>query len=449
MRNLIGNCRMRVVGIIVIAVLLFFSCHSEQETNQEGVAEKDTLAEEVDTYFTALRDLKKFNGVLYVEKSGNEVINKAYNLSEDAKSSTFVTIHSQFDIHSISKLMAYYLILKLEKEGKVNRTQTVKDFISDFKDGDKITIEMLLNHTSGLPREMDGLDEDEEGRMLPEEIVEEAKKQKLLFRPGTDFQYSNVGYELIHHIISKVTGKTFAQTVIDDLFKPLRMESSGAHFYVNEKNVKSLAKNHQLVDNEVVQIPNILEDEFKVARIYSTLYDLTLFFNHIKKEPYASLLKDEENVIQKNGGSKGIRTQVYTHLDGDYSFVLLSNYDEMPFQKTIGDIVKILEGEPYELPKELNRLTIDVSEDQLVRFIGSYSFADMNNLELVFKVENKQLVVFQEGEKIGMLKAESEYVFFEDPKAAESFEFIENENGSFNVMMGWKGIKLEGKKLKE
>ena len=52
----------------------------------------------------------------------------------------------------------------------------------------------------------------------------------------------------------------------------------------------------------------------------------------------------------------------------------------------------------------------------------------------------------QDGETIGELQAESPTVFFEDPKAAESFEFIENESGTYNALMGWKGIVVEGKR---
>ena len=68
----------------------------------------------------------------------------------------------------------------------------------------------------------------------------------------------------------------------------------------------------------------------------------------------------------------------------------------------------------------------------------------MGNLELTFKVENENLAVYQDGEQIATLKAESENTFFDDPKEPESFEFVNNENGSFNVQMGWKGVKLKG-----
>lgn len=54
--------------------------------------------------------------------------------------------------------------------------------------------------------------------------------------------------------------------------------------------------------------------------------------------------------------------------------------------------------------------------------------------------------IFWEGytELIATLKPETENTFFDDPKEPESFEFTDNKNGGFDVMMGFKGVKLKG-----
>ena len=122
----------------------------------------------------------------------------------------------------------------------------------------------------------------------------------------------------------------------------------------------------------------------------------------------------------------------------------MANYEEVPFQKTVEDFAKILENTPYEVPKELNRQSIELFNEILNKYVGTYSFADMGNLELTIKVENRNLIVYQDGEQIATLKAESETTFFDDPKEPESFEFVNNESGSFDVLMGWKGLKLKG-----
>jgi hypothetical protein len=109
------------------------------------------------------------------------------------------------------------------------------------------------------------------------------------------------------------------------------MVNSGAHFYQKEKNITILAKNHEKDDSTIVQVDNILTDELKTARIYSTADDLNKFLNHIKKERYASLLKNDQGVIEKSGGSDGIRVEIYTNLENKYNFIFLANYEEVPF----------------------------------------------------------------------------------------------------------------------
>jgi len=430
--------------LIIVSVV---SCKEKvKSTEQLAVKTNSTSSEKIDQYFTALSNIGKFNGVVYATEKNHKIISKAYNLNPNKESTTYVTTDSQFDIHSVSKLMARYVIEKFELEGKVKKSQSVGSFISDFPNGDKITIAMLLDHTSGLPRSFEGVVGDEI-ELTSEQIIEYAKKQKPIFEPGTGSQYSNVGYELVYYIIQKISNKPFAQCLWDEVFRPLEMNESGAHFYMEESNIKMLAKNHEKEDTLIVQVPNILDDELKTARIFATAQDLNKFLNHVKKEPYATLLKNKDNVIEKSGGSDGIRVEIYINLDFDYNFIVLSNYEEIPFQKTISDFTKILEGQPYEIPKELNRKPIKLTRDKIEIYTGTYSFADMGNLELTFKADRNNLVVFQDGEQIATLKAETESVFYDDPKEPESFEFIDNGSGEYEVLMGWKGVKLKGVKL--
>ncbi len=433
----------QILSIFVLTMILISCNNADKKTKENKSHQTEKLNEKVDGYFSALHRIGKFNGVVFASKNDTLIINKAYNLNQDKKSTTYVTTESQFDIHSVSKLMAHYLIEKFEIEGKIIKSESIKKFIPDFPDGDKITIEMLLNHTSGLPRNLEGVEEDNIN-LSSEQIVEYAKKQKLLFEPGTEQQYSNVAYELVYFVIQEVSNQSFAQCLADNVFQPLEMKNSGAHFYLKEDNLKKLAKNHEKDDGQIMRVDNVLPDELKTARIFSTASDLNKFLNHIKNEPFASLLQNESNVIEKSGGSDGIRVEIYTNLDYNYNFIFLANYEEVPFQKTVEDFAKILENKPYDVPKELNRKSIKLSAEILNGYEGTYSFADMGNLELTFKVEHENLVVYQDGEQIATLKAESENTFFDDPKEPESFEFVDNEKDSFNVQMGWKGVKLKG-----
>jgi hypothetical protein len=173
---------------------------------------------------------------------------------------------------------------------------------------------------------------------------------------------------------------------------------------------------------------------------------LMRYLQSLHKEPYCSVLADPNGTIQKNGGADGIRAQIYTNSRLNYSFVLLSNYDEIPFQQTVNDLVSIIEGKPYQVPMEINRKAVNVPVDILSRYIGKYDFAEANHTNLEFRVEGASLALYQNGKKLQALFAESETLFFEDPKSPVSYEFRSNGN-SCEVMWNYQGVLFKGVKI--
>jgi len=430
----------QIIHILLACLILFSSCNQKQQADEP----QKELESQFDTYFTALTNLGKFNGVIYVVQDGEDIIHKAFNLSQDTNNSLHVTTVHQFDIHSVSKVMARYLLLQLEEEGKIHLQDKLNQYIPDFPRGKEICIGMLLDHQSGLPRELSQF----EGKLLDldlPQIIELIKQEALIFEPGKDVQYSNLAYKIIYYLIGEITGETFEKALNKRLFIPLEMTSSGAHFYAEQGNPKNLAANHEVEEDTIIQVPNILEDEFKTARIYSTTTDLMILLQEFQHNPIAhKMMKD--SVVQHSGGSDGIRAHAYTNWKNKSSFVLLCNFDGIPFQVTIKDMINILEGKPYNIPKKINRKSVEVGAHILNKYKGTYTFADMNKLKLLFDVADGQLIVFQDNEQIATLLAENDSTFFEQSSDAEVFEFISNQEGDFEVLMGWRGVKLKGVK---
>jgi hypothetical protein len=403
------------------------------------------LRQRLDEYLKASTRLQKFNGCIYVTDQGQDVLKKAYNISFKANSSLRINNSSQFDIHSVSKLMAYGILVKLQQEHKVKLTDTIRKYLPELPNSNRITIDQLLHHSSGLPRELKS--KPEHGlRLTEDEIIASISKEDLKFSPGTSTLYSNVGYELLYLLIGKITGKPFANCVKDYLFEPLHMNASGVHLINNYTNLRHPAQNHQLQKGVITRVPNIAPEAFPTALIYSTTGDLMLYLQSLHAEPFRLAMSDTQGVIEKNGGSDGIRAQIYTNTRLNYSFVLLSNYDEMPFQQTIEDIISIIEGKPYNMPVIINRKAVDLATDVLIRYTGTYDIPEFNHMLLEFRVEGAKLALFKNGEKLTDLFAESEILFFEDAKLPETFEFKPN-GGSWELIWTYQGLRFKGKKL--
>lgn len=230
-------------------LLLFIGCQSK---HQEDVADDPNASIDIklDEYFTALMALKQFNGVVLVEKDDKMVFSSAYNLSNDPNSSTYVTENHQFDLRSISKLIAKYAVYKLKEEGKISVNDPINNYFMDFPNGEIITIRHLMYNQSGLPRELS----DESVNLFevePPELMELIKGESLEFEPGSDTRYSNLGFQLLYYIIEKINSKSFAQYVQDEIYDPLKMTSSGAHFYTDRNNLKNFAAYHTMQDDRL------------------------------------------------------------------------------------------------------------------------------------------------------------------------------------------------------
>lgn len=427
--------------LIAVSCLFLFSC--KKDIGPKNKQALHPLHSTLDTYFSALTALDKFNGVLLCKENDTLVLFKSYNIDTTGQSPLFVGRSSQFDIHSISKLMARYQLYKLEKEGKLSMKQKLSQFIADFPRGDEIPLELLAQHRSGLPRELSHAPENllELG---PKEVIECAMKESLLFEPGSDTQYSNIGYQLLYAIIGMQQKTDYARTIVTDLFDPIHMEHSGSHFGPSKNKLKRLASNHELTDTGFTQVANISNDEFRQARIFSTAQDLMYFLDAIQVDTGFVEMMGEAS-IGHSGGSDGIRVHVQLDVHSGMKYVLLCNIDAIPFTKTLDDVKKILAYQEVEIPRKLNRTSIVIPSKQLEKFVGSYLFPDLGNTILSTEVKRDSLLVYQDGEWIATLKPESDAIFFVDASDASSFEFVKNGEGSYDLLMDFRGAQLRGR----
>jgi hypothetical protein len=415
------------------------------EHNKSVIHNKDDndLSAKLDEYFLTLTTLEKFNGVVLIEQEGKQLLFKEFNMSENAASSLNVIKQSQFDIHSISKLMAKAVIVDLEKENLLSRSDKISKFISEFPNGDKITILHLIDNQSGLPRgftkEISNLIEKN-----PNEVVDFIAQEELLFDPGSDSMYSNLGYQLLYFIISKVVKKPFVQYLNDAYFQPLNMNNTGAHFHLQNNNLNNLVKNHENDDGEIVMVANIQSDGKNQAKIYSTVEDLMAFIKLVKEETYLDKLKNKNNRVGWSGGGDGILSHAEYNIYGDYEFVFFSNYDEIPFGDILKTVDKIMNSEPYELPQKINRKAIEIAEKILKRYEGKYRVKEFNNNIFEFRVESGKLVMYQDGERGGILNAETDSTFFDVPDAEDYFEFRKLDEGNYRLIFHYKKVEIEG-----
>jgi CubicO group peptidase (beta-lactamase class C family) len=120
---------------------------------------------------------------------------------------------------------------------------------TEFTKNKKVTLRYLLSHQAGIPPS--DLISFEEGKPLPTlPQVLSGEKPALnpaavpKFEPGSQWNYSNVGYIVIQMILEDVVGKPFPRIAEEVLFKPLKMTSSSFSYPLSKKNQKREAMPH-------------------------------------------------------------------------------------------------------------------------------------------------------------------------------------------------------------
>ena len=178
--------------------------------------------------------------VVLVSKKGKILYKKAYGFAN-------FELHAEmrpemvFEIASITKQFTATAILMLEEEGKLSVTDDITKYI-DFPSKNKITIHMLLNHTSGL-NDLSMMDYISfacgRREFIPLQFMERFKQEAAIYKPGEKWAYNNAAYFILGYIIEKVSGLKYEDFIQNRIFDPLQMNNS----YCQVGNMRKLIRN--------------------------------------------------------------------------------------------------------------------------------------------------------------------------------------------------------------
>lgn len=158
-----------------------------------------------------------------VVKSGRELKVKGYGLANveldvPANDSTF------FQTASMGKQFTATLVVLLVRDGKIRLDEPVTRYLPNVPSSwGGITVRRLLSHTSGLARTDPAIDLRKD--YTEDELLRSAYAVPLVTPPGERFQYSNLGYQVLGVLCSKVGGKFWGDQMQERIFAPLSMQS--------------------------------------------------------------------------------------------------------------------------------------------------------------------------------------------------------------------------------
>lgn len=203
---------------------------------------------------------------IIISKGEEVLLEKQYGIS-NLDYDLPITNETVFDIGSIAKQFTAFGILLLEEQGKLSIKEPAFKYIDRLPRYPKgnPTIEQLLNQTSGI-KEVDGIagiaDLGRNDLLTQSQMMNFiTKTTSLNFKPGEYFQYTNSNYILLADIISKVSGKSFADFMQEDVFEPFGMENT-----IKKTSTYTIIKNRAI---------GYIEDEgdFYKTHLHAFIYD--------------------------------------------------------------------------------------------------------------------------------------------------------------------------------
>lgn len=395
------------------------------------MATHETLEARVDQLFGEWNRPDSPGATLAVIRDGEIIYKQGYGMA-NLEYNIPITTTTIFDIASVSKQFAAFAIATLSHEGEFSLDDDIGTYLPDLPDfGHTITIRHLLHHTSGLRDWVQSLviaGVGMEDVISFRHILKMARHQKALnFEPGSEFLYSNTGYNLLAEIVEKVTGGSFREWTDTNIFKPLAMTDS--HFHDDHQMIlKNRAYSYQAVENSEFKHAVNNTTALGSSSLYSTVEDLAkwiLNFDNtriseqtvIEQMHQRGVLNNGEQIdyafglnigeyrglktVGHSGSWRGFRSHLMRFPDQKFGVVILCNLDTFNPLRLAEQVANIyladllaptedpepnIEAEPIEETKSES-----LTPEQLTEFTGDYYTEELDTTYTI-GVRGNQLV---------------------------------------------------------
>lgn len=326
----------------------------------------------IDRYVSVFGEAGHFSGVILASKDGNIVFHRAYGLA-NAEHKVPNSPETMFSTASITKPMTVVILTRLIEEEKIKLEDRLAKYIPDFPRGDKITIEMLARHRSGIPHRVTSSME-ESVPSSPAEMVERAKKADLEFEPGTGNLYSSTGYAVLARVLEIASGNSYGKLLEEYVFRPAGMKDSID--FKSGEIIDRKAEDYFLEGDRWVTTP--LKDYSFLAgagSVFATASDVFLFASAVSEGKFGETVKQNfvrEGVFSSNGSTNGYRFNVRLDTNSRIGFVVASNLGSGANDLIIRNLPDLISGKQVETVK-VPAPKIDRSvANKLKDYLGEY-----------------------------------------------------------------------------
>ncbi len=218
-----GHARKLVAAVLLSAAALA-ACDSgepapapepEPTAIQRSVAQRADSVEEI---VAADIDTGVAPGAVVVLADDNGERTVVRGVADSERNTPLRPDHS-FKTAALTVPIVAATVMQMEQDGLLRRDQSVAELSPGLlSTGDRITVEELLAHASGLTEGRPAADDDA--------FVREIADEPLDHEPGERFEYRNEDYAVLGLLVEAVEGEPLAAVLDRRVFEPLRMRTA-------------------------------------------------------------------------------------------------------------------------------------------------------------------------------------------------------------------------------
>lgn len=255
------------------------------------LGQQNTIEQQIDSLISA-KTTTPFNGVILISQKGQTRYSKTFGYSDIDKKEP-LKFNDQFVIGSISKQFTAVLVLREFDKGHVDLFTPIHKYLPELTQGwaDTVTVHHLLTHMHGIIQ----LD------------------KPTTFRVGTQYSYSQIGYDLLAKIVERTSGKSFAE-LSKELFEECGMKNT---YHPDIKGYSNLVKGYTENDRGKTEFESETFQNYVAAGSFiSTVEDLniwnSLFYSgKLLKSKTMKMLKSKQKGAVRNHPIFGITEYEY------------------------------------------------------------------------------------------------------------------------------------------
>ena len=326
--------------------------------------------QKIDDYFHRLHSSGHFNGSVILFNDG-QVFWNSYGV-RDWRTNDSLNLNTSFQLASVSKTITSAAIMILVERGIIQLSDTLPKFFPGIP-YNKVTVEQLLSHRSGLPDYLNFLPKTYNGGepITNEQLVQFMidKKPAPYNTPGSYFRYNNTNYALLACIIEQVTQAPFEEFVDQEIFEPIGMYNAFIfrNGYAPRTENSAIgfsgkyARNDKLIDG-IVGDKGIYASALDLLKFHVALENNFLLADSTQRKMYAGfpemkgikdyglgwrLFKDGSGIVYHRGWWNGFKNNFLRIPRRNACVIVLSNNDQT---------------RPMDMAQMFRLMGIDISE---------------------------------------------------------------------------------------